>query len=148
MEMTKAMARLQKIQKDHQFKSSQQIERQYKLIRPDATEKEMDALTDATGAMTLTSKEVFQLGNSSDAKGMLEAMRSRRQAIVGLERAISSLSKMFREMQTLVEEQGEVLNRIESNVDKMVEYLEEAHIEMETAVEHQKNIRKLKCSIF
>lgn len=60
-----------------------------------------------------------------------------------IEKSILELNQLFVEMATLVEQQGDLVNQIESHVDKAAQYTEQAAGEMKVALQHQKSRLKV-----
>jgi len=60
-------------------------------------------------------------------------------------KSIGSLAELFRDLSSLVIEQGTVLDSIEYNLDNTVVHMEEAVRELDTATRYQKNTGRRKC---
>jgi len=60
-------------------------------------------------------------------------------------KSIGSLAELFRDLSSLVIEQGTVLDSIEYNIDNTVVHMEEAVRELDTATRYQKNTGRRKC---
>eukprot|EP00939_MAST-03C_sp_MAST-3C-sp1_P005129 g5129.t1 len=60
-------------------------------------------------------------------------------------RSIAELAEMFQEMNTIVVEQGTMLDRIDYNMDVVVEKTRKGVFQLEQAEEQQKSNRALKC---
>lgn len=67
----------------------------------------------------------------------LETMREREQAIRKLESDILGVNQIFKELATLVHEQGEVIDSIEANVESAHIYVEEGVQDITKAREYQ-----------
>lgn len=133
--------KLQKMQQNYRDKYRQQLERQYKIVNPNATAEEISQITnDESGAQA----KIFASAVKEDSKKTLSQMKDRFQDMKTIEKNILELHQLFLDLQTLVVEQGDMLNRIEFNVDKTVDYTEEAAQDMKQAVEYQKSIWKKK----
>lgn len=146
--LAKQMKSFKEIQEEFKQKKQNQLARQYLIIRPTASLDELDALNEAAGSMSLSSNQIFQLGGTNNPQAVLEGMRARRVSVMKIEKGITTLHRIFIEMQTMIDEQGELLDSIEGNVQGTLAYIDEANQTMEIAVDTQKNIRKLHCSIF
>lgn len=144
---TKSMKRYQKIQKEANLKSKIQLQRQYLLIKPNATKAELEEVAEAAGSMSLTSQQVLSIAQSENSKKYLEKMKERRKNIMKIERGVSNLNQLAFDLNVMVEEQGETINNIQGSFHQAVEYTEAAGVSMSDAVEIQKNIRRLRCSI-
>ena len=94
--------------------------------------------------------QVFTQGIFKDelqARQMLQEVTSRHEEIKRLENSIKELFDVFVEMANLVEAQGEMIDRIEYNVDQVAEYVEEAVKETQQAKQIKNTIRKVSFKI-
>ena len=71
-------------------------------------------------------------------------MKNRLQDVQNIEKSIMELNQMFLQMQDLVVSQGEVINRIEFNVDQIEDYTAQSAKNMDSALDNQKAIQKKK----
>ncbi|KAI3382922.1 hypothetical protein SNEBB_001265 [Seison nebaliae] len=80
--------------------------------------------------------------DTQQAKQTLKDITDRHEDIMKLETSIRELHEMFTDMATLVESQGEMIDRIEFNVDHAVNYINSAKADTKTAVKYQSAARK------
>lgn len=137
----KTTQRLQKMQQTYQAKYRAQIERQYKIVKPNATAEELKQIVNDPNA---AQANIFASAVKDDAKKTLSQMKDRFQDVKKIEKSILALHQLFLELQTLVVEQGDIINRVDYNVDKTVGYTDEAATDMKLAVQYQKSIWKKK----
>lgn len=137
----KATQRLQKMQQTYQAKYRAQIERQYKIVKPNATAEELKQIVNDPNA---AQANIFASAVKDDAKKTLSQMKDRFQDVKTIEKSILALHQLFLELQTLIVEQGDMINRVDYNVDKTVGYTDEAAADMKMAVQYQKSIWKKK----
>lgn len=135
------MKNYQKVQEVYQEKYRAQLQRQYLIVKPHASKAELADLTRDPEAMKV---QVFALSVRGDAKTTLDQMKNRLQDMQNIEKSILELNQMFLQMQDLVVSQGEVINRIEYNVDQIEDYTAQAAKNMDSALESQKAIQKKK----
>lgn len=137
----KSTKSLQKLQQTYRDKYRQQLERQYKIVNPKATPEEIAKVTsDEAGAQ----QKIFASAVKEDSKKTLSKMKDRFQDVKLIEKSILELHQLFLDLQTLVVEQGDIINRVEYNVDKTVGYTDEAAQDLKQAVEYQKALWKKK----
>ena len=137
----KVSRRLQKTQTESRERYQHQLERQYRIVNPHATAEEIAKVTsDPANAQV----SIFAAAVKGEARKNLEQMKDRLQDVKIIEKSILELYQLFLDLQTMVVEQGAVLNRIEYNVDKTVSYTEQAAQDMKLSVEYQKSIWKKK----
>jgi syntaxin 1B/2/3 len=136
-----ATKKLQKLQQNYRDKYKQQLERQYKIVNPNATPEEVAQVTkDMEGAQA----KIFATAVKDDAKRTLSQMKDRFQDVKTIETSILELHQLFLDLQTLIVEQGDIINRVDYNVDHTLDYTDEAAADMKLAVEYQKSIWKKK----
>uniref|UniRef100_A0A094ZYG5 Syntaxin n=1 Tax=Schistosoma haematobium TaxID=6185 RepID=A0A094ZYG5_SCHHA len=80
--------------------------------------------------------------DTQQAKQSLADIEARHQDIMKLEKSIKELHDMFMDMAMLVESQGEMIDRIEYNVEQAVDYIESAKADTKKAVKYQSSARK------
>lgn len=136
-----SMKKYQKTQEIYQEKYRAQLQRQYLIVKPRATKAELAELTKDPEAMKV---QVFAMSVKEDSKKTLGQMKNRLQDMQNIERSILELNQMFLQMQDLVVSQGEVINRVEYNVDQIEDYTAQAAKNMDSALESQKAIQKKK----
>ncbi|XP_016086491.1 syntaxin-1B-like [Sinocyclocheilus grahami] len=80
--------------------------------------------------------------DSQMTKQALNEIETRHTEIIKLENSIRELHDMFVDMAMLVESQGEMIDRIEYNVEHSVDYVERAVSDTKKAVKYQSQARK------
>ncbi|XP_053194982.1 syntaxin-1B-like [Scomber japonicus] len=85
--------------------------------------------------------------DSQMTKQALNEIETRHTEIIKLENSIRELHDMFVDMAMLVESQGEMIDRIEYNVEHSVDYVERAVSDTKKAVKYQSQARKKKIMI-
>ncbi|XP_008060232.1 syntaxin-1B [Carlito syrichta] len=94
------------------------------------------------------SASAFQIKMDSQmTKQALNEIETRHNEIIKLETSIRELHDMFVDMAMLVESQGEMIDRIEYNVEHSVDYVERAVSDTKKAVRYQSKARRKKIMI-
>jgi len=75
------------------------------------------------------------------------AVQSRDKEIAQIAKSIEELGAIFKELAVLVIDQGTILDRIDYNMEAVVEHTKEGIDQLEKAETHQKSARPLKCII-
>lgn len=95
------------------------------------------------------SENIFQKAILEQGRGYvldtLAEIRERRDAVLELERSLLELHQIFLDMAVLVEAQGEMLDNIEAQVARSVEFVQAGTTHLVAAKEHQKSMRKWMC---
>jgi syntaxin 16 len=75
------------------------------------------------------------------------AVQSRDQEIVKIAQSIEELGSIFKELAVLVIDQGTILDRIDYNMEAVVEHTKTGIKQLEKAEKTQRNARPLRCII-
>ena len=76
-----------------------------------------------------------------------DAIQSRDEEISKIAQSIEELGAIFKELAVLVIDQGTILDRIDYNMEAVVEHTKTGITQLEKAEKHQKNARPMKCII-
>ncbi|WKY15202.1 hypothetical protein Q1695_000584 [Nippostrongylus brasiliensis] len=106
-----------------------------------------DEISDAIDSGDIFEKTKGILLAYSEKKALFEDVKSRRDELFEIEKVIRELGEMFVDLNNLVLSQGEMLDRIEANVEDAVDYAEKAKQNVKGARELQKKARKKKIFI-
>jgi syntaxin 1B/2/3 len=135
-----SMGEFQRIEKDFRSQMREQQSRQYRIVNPDATEQEIAQSVDA-------STQVFQqaLVNADrrgQASNVLAAVRKRHEAIQNIEKTMLELAELFRDLDTLVQEQDVKIVDIEHKTEVTKEHVEKGNVQLDQTVKMAKKARK------
>mmetsp|Transcript_9305 Transcript_9305/g.12027 ORF Transcript_9305/g.12027 Transcript_9305/m.12027 type:complete len:231 (-) Transcript_9305:1472-2164(-) len=90
----------------------------------------------------------FNAQQMAVADDLEELVQSRDEEIVKIAQSIEELGSIFKELAVLVIDQGTILDRIDYNMEAVVEQTKEGIRQLEKAEEAQKSGRPMKCIIF
>lgn len=123
------------------------VERRYQAINgKKPTEDEVDELVETGKAETLWQSSLKDQGRGQ-VMDTVKEIQERHSAIKELERQLLGLHQIFLDMSVLVESQGEMLDNIETQVAKSVEFIHKGNQFLGEAKELQKNTRKWMCCL-
>ena len=74
-------------------------------------------------------------------------VNQRDQEIAAIAKSIEELATIFKELSVLVIDQGTILDRIDYNMEIVVDKVEQGVVELEKAVKYQKSSRPLWCIV-
>lgn len=74
-------------------------------------------------------------------------MDQRDQEITKIAKSIEELAAIFKELATLVIDQGTILDRIDYNMEQAVEHVKEGLVQLQKAEEHQKSSLSIWCIV-
>lgn len=98
-----------------------------------------------TTTMTEGGGDFFTSQQMAVVDDLTEAVQSRDQEIVKIAQSIEELGAIFKELAVLVIDQGTILDRIDYNMETVVESTKTGIQQLERAEKSQKNARPLKC---
>ncbi|XP_005913788.1 syntaxin-4 [Haplochromis burtoni] len=140
-EFVELMGHCNTIQAQYRDRNVERIQRQLKITGSNVTDEQLDAMLESGQT------DVFTQNILSDTKATRQALNeieSRHDEILKLESSIRELHDMFQYLAMEVEAQGEMVDRIENNINKSSDYVEKAKSELEKAVTYQHRSRKKK----
>ncbi|EDO37354.1 predicted protein [Nematostella vectensis] len=118
--------------------------RQLEITGKSKTSEEVEDMLESGNPSIFTSDIVIQTQQAKQALGDIEA---RHRDIITLEKNIQELHEMFQDMYMLVESQGEMIDRIEFNVEQAVDYVQSAKTDTKKALTYQSKARRKKILI-
>lgn len=108
--------RYQEVEKAYRTKYRQRTERQLRIVKPDATQEEIQgALDGSTGGQQIFAQALRNSNRQGEARGALREVQERHTDIQRIEQTITELAALFQEMSILVEQQDEQLNVIKDH---------------------------------
>ncbi|KAL1921594.1 uncharacterized protein VTP21DRAFT_11310 [Calcarisporiella thermophila] len=126
--------KFQDIERVHQEKYRNRMERQIRIVKPDASEEEIEAVIDSDNAGQIFAQSVLQSNRSGQARAVLAEVQSRHDEIKKIENTILELHSLFQDMSMLVEQQAEVINEVEQYAEEAAVNIEAGTKEVQVAV--------------
>ncbi|XP_049340451.1 syntaxin 3b isoform X1 [Astyanax mexicanus] len=132
------MTKYNEAQMDFREKSKGRIQRQLEITGKATTDDELEEMLEGGNAAVFTAGII----DSGISKQALSEIESRHKDIVRLESSIKELHDMFVDIAMLVESQGGMIDRIESNMDQSVGFVERAVADTKKAAKFQQEARR------
>ncbi|XP_062851415.1 syntaxin-3 [Trichomycterus rosablanca] len=132
------MTRYNEAQVDFREKSKGRIQRQLEITGKTTTDDELEEMLDGGNAAVFTAG----IMDSAISKQALSEIEARHKDIMRLESSIKELHDMFVDIAMLVENQGSIIDRIESNMDQSVGFVERAVADTKKAAKFQQEARR------
>uniref|UniRef100_A0A8C2ISQ9 Syntaxin-3 n=1 Tax=Cyprinus carpio TaxID=7962 RepID=A0A8C2ISQ9_CYPCA len=133
------MTKYNEAQLEFREKSKGRIQRQLEITGKATTDEELEEMLDGGNAAVFTAG-IMDSGISKQALSEIEA---RHKDIMRLESSIKELHDMFVDIAVLVENQGSMIDRIESNMDQSVGFVERAVADTKKAAKFQQEARRV-----
>ncbi|XP_072792567.1 syntaxin-1B isoform X3 [Taeniopygia guttata] len=131
-------------QSKYRDRCKDRIQRQLEITGRTTTNEELEEMLES-GKLAVFTDDIKM--DSQMTKQALNEIETRHNEIIKLESSIRELHDMFVDMAMLVESQGEMIDRIEYNVEHSVDYVERAVSDTKKAVKYQSKARRKKIMI-
>uniref|UniRef100_A0A3Q2WYN6 Syntaxin-3 n=2 Tax=Haplochromini TaxID=319058 RepID=A0A3Q2WYN6_HAPBU len=132
------MTKYNEAQVDFRERSKGRIQRQLEITGKATTDEELEEMLEGGNAAVFTAGII----DSGISKQALNEIEARHKDIVRLESSIKELHDMFVDIAMLVESQGGMIDRIESNMDQSVGFVERAVADTKKAAKFQQEARR------
>jgi len=135
--------RYQEVEKAYRTKYRQRTERQLRIVKPDATQAELQsALEGEASGQQIFSQALMNSNRQGEARGALREVQERHTDIQRIERTITELAALFQEMSILVEQQDEQLNVIKDHAQHTEHEVQAGRQQTDKAVVAARRARK------
>jgi syntaxin 1B/2/3 len=108
-----AIQNYQTVEQQHRQKYKQRIERQYKIVKPDATPEEVRTVVDDDNGGQVFSQALMNTNRYGESKAAYREVQERHRDIQKIERTLTELAQLFNDMSILVEQQDETVDVIQ-----------------------------------
>jgi syntaxin 1B/2/3 len=143
--LKQAIQEYQQVESTFRKKTQDQMARQYRIVRPDASEQEVRAaVEDTSQGAQVFQQALMQSDRRGQARAVLSAVQDRHAAIQKIEQQMIELAQLFQDMDTLVVQQEEQIVQIEQKGEEVVENLDKGNVELGGAVKSARAARKKK----
>lgn len=141
-----AMQQYQQVEAQFRHKMQDQMERQYRIVRPDATDDEVQAAVEdmSAGGQQVFQQAMMQSNRQGQARAVLDAVKNRHQELIKIEQQMTELAQLFVDLDTLIVQQAPMVEKIEQNAETTVEDLYKGNEQLDVAVDISKKTRKKK----
>lgn len=109
-----AIQSYQQVEQQYRQKYKQRMERQYKIVKPDATPEEVKAVVDDDQGGQVFSQALMNSNRYGESRAAYREVQERHEDIKRIERTLGELAQLFNDMSILVEQQDEQINVIET----------------------------------
>lgn len=147
-DFTAALNSFQSLQREAAQREKDEVKRvrTASVLSPPDSSKEALVVLDETKSQPFQSSQQRQMQMQEEDVDV-QALVERERAIRQLESDIVDVNTIFKELATMVHEQGEMIDSIEANVETAQMRVEEGTNQLSTAASYQTKIRRRKCFI-
>ncbi|KAL1132345.1 hypothetical protein AAG570_010301, partial [Ranatra chinensis] len=134
-----AMSQFNTEQVNYKEKCEERIQRVISIAKAVVTDEKIEELLEQGNYGSIFSGDIIT--ETLEVKRALEDVQTRHQELLSLEKSIQELRDLFLEMSILVNQQGELINRIEKHVMEAGEHIETTIKEITLAEKYQRKAK-------
>jgi len=112
-----AIQTYQDMEYQYRTKYKQRLERQFKIVKPDATPEEVRAVVDENQGGQIFSQALMTSNRYGESRAAYREVQERHEDIKKIEKTITELAQLFQDMSILVEQQGETIDVIQNHAE-------------------------------
>ncbi|KAJ7647960.1 syntaxin [Roridomyces roridus] len=131
----------QTVEQEHRAKARTRVERQYRIVKPDATQEEITHAV-ATGQDQVFMQALTTSTRYVDSRQAYNEVQARSQDLKRMEQTLAELAQMFSDMALLVEQQDEHVMAIEKTAGDVEKDAEMGYQQVERATVFARAARK------
>ncbi|KAF7322889.1 Aspartate aminotransferase [Mycena chlorophos] len=137
-----AIQAYQTVEQQYRTKYKQRMERQFKIVKPDATPDEVRAVVNDDSGGQIFSQALLNSNRYGESRAAYREVQERHEDIKRIERTLGELAQLFNDMSVLVEQQEETINVIETQAAAVEKDTEVGLQYTEKAVESARGARR------
>ncbi|KAK0240247.1 syntaxin [Armillaria nabsnona] len=109
-----AIQSYQTVEQQYRTKYKQRMERQFKIVKPDASPEEVRAVVNDENGGQIFSQALLSSNRYGESRAAYREVQERHEDIKRIEKTLGELAQLFNDMSVLVEQQDETINNIET----------------------------------
>lgn len=137
-----AIQSYQTVEQQYRQKYKQRMERQFKIVKPDASPDEVRAVVNDDTGGQIFSQALMNSNRYGESRAAYREVQERHEDIKRIERTLAELAQLFNDMSILVEQQDETIVNIETQAANVEKDTEAAAQHTEKAVDSARAARK------
>ncbi|KAK9387543.1 t-SNARE [Lipomyces mesembrius] len=137
-----SIQRYQSVEASYGMKYKQRAERQYRIVRPDATDDEVRQAIEDTSGSQIFSQALLNSNRRGEARTALTEVQNRHKELQKMERTLGELVQLFKDMEELVEVQAQDVQAVDHTVKRVENEVNKGVEETRIAVKHARAARR------
>lgn len=139
-----ALQNYQQVERDYRARYKQRVERQFRIVKPDATQEEINMVVNDTsgGGDQIFAQALTSSSRYGEARLAYREVQDRHADIQRIERTLEELAQLFNDMSVLINQQDETINAIETQAARVEDDTRGGLEQTEKAVEHARSARR------
>jgi syntaxin 1B/2/3 len=122
----------------------EQQRRQFLIVRPDATEEEIQEATGGDTGAQIFKQALMNSDRRGQAQDTLHDVRQRHSAIQQIEETMLELQQLFQDLDVIVMEQQPVVQKVEQEAVDTHEHLKQGNVQLDRAIMSARAARRKK----
>jgi len=146
----RALQGYQKVEQQYRERQKERVARQFKIVKQDASPEEIAAVVDdaVAGSNQIFAQAVLSSTRFGEARTAQRNVQERQEDLRKIERTLGELTQLFDDMATLVIQQDETIDVIDTSAAKVEADTREGHRNIVQAVVHAASARKARWICF
>jgi len=137
-----AIQSYQTVEQQYRLKYKQRMERQFKIVKPDASPEEIRAVVNDESGGQIFSQALMNSNRYGESRAAYREVQERHQDIQRIEQTISELAQLFNDMSMMVEQQDDTINTIQATAELVEKDMEAGLKHTDKAVVSARSARK------
>jgi len=138
-----SMNQFQQLDSSYRKQLQERIQRDYRIVRPDASDAEVREATQDPGQQVF-SQALISSDRRGEAQSTAQNVRNRHNAIQKIEKDMVQLAEMFQDLDALVIQQEAAVTQIEQRGEEVTDHVAKGNTELDGAVKKARAARKKK----
>jgi len=139
-----AINQYQRVELDYKRRMQEQVARQYRIVRPDASEAEVREAVEDTSNQQVFSQALINSDRRGQAASVAETVRQRHREIQKIEEDLTILAQLFQDLETLVVEQEAAVTQIDDKGEEVTQNVGQANTQLDGAIKKARAARRKK----
>ncbi|KIW61776.1 hypothetical protein PV05_01858 [Exophiala xenobiotica] len=139
-----AINQYQQVEREFRKASQEQMARQYRIVRPDASDAEVREAVEDPNNQQIFSSALIQSDRRGEAQTVARNVSQRHEDIQKIERQMIELAQLFQDLEALVVQQEPAVTQIEQRGEEVTEHVAKANTELDGAVKKARAARRKK----
>ncbi|CAE6443027.1 unnamed protein product [Rhizoctonia solani] len=137
-----AIQEYQQAEQQYRQRSRQRVERQVRIVKPDATQQEIDSVVNNEQGAQVFSQALMSSNRYGESRLAYREVQARHDDIKKIEKTLTELAQLFSDMSVMVAQQDETIDAIETHAAQADKAMEQGLQETDKAVDHARAARK------
>ena len=142
--LKEAMHAYRQVESTFRQRTEEQVARQYRIVRPDATEEEVQAAVEDQSGGQIFQQALMQSNRRGQAQAVLSAVQDRHAQLEKIQQQLEEIAQLFQDLDTLVVQQEAAVVAIEQKGEEVIDNIDKGNVELGTAVVTARSTRKKK----